>query len=99
MPQYVYRCTNVHQREIWQSITSTNSQINCPQCNELMHRVPQLVRVNWGGLPPHLEHLRGKGVREMLDRNKIAERRDDYEKNLEIVRNKKGAQDELQNSS
>lgn len=52
-----------------------------------MHRVPQAPLVNWGGLPPHLEHTRGKGARELI--NGRAGRMDEYNKNLEIMRNKK----------
>lgn len=53
-----------------------------------MHRVPQLVGVNWGGLPPHLEHTRGAGIRRMIDAEDVAARRDAYEENLQIERRK-----------
>jgi len=32
-----------------------------------MHRVPQAVMVNWGGLPPHLEHLHHPEVKAMIE--------------------------------
>lgn len=47
-----------------------------------MHRVPQIARVNWGGLPPHLEHRRSKAVREMI--RDVDRRRDEYAQIKEI---------------
>ena len=32
-----------------------------------MHRVPQVVPVNWNGLPPHLEHTRSPELQKFID--------------------------------
>jgi hypothetical protein len=32
-----------------------------------MWRVPQVVPVNWNGLPPHLEGTRSPAVQQMID--------------------------------
>ncbi len=93
MPTYVYRCPKGHQMELAHGIQQ-DPIVTCRhgRCRLTMHRVPQMVRVNWGGLPPHLEHTRNRAVQEVLDPNAIAQRRDEYERNLSIVRNKKGDQ-------
>lgn len=36
-----------------------------------MYRVPQLFSVNWGGLPPHLEHLRSPVAQKMIDNEQV----------------------------
>lgn len=72
---------------MWHSILA-DPLIRCRKCRKKMHRRPQAVLVSWGGLPPHLEATRGRVVREILDPRKIGERREDYERNLQIVRNK-----------
>ena len=88
MPVYVYS-DGQHKQEQEHGMTQ-NPTVMCQVCGLTMHRVPQITAVNWNGLPPHLEHYRGKGAQELIDPNRIAERRDDYQKNLSIVRNKKG---------
>lgn len=32
-----------------------------------MHRVPQVIPVNWNGLPPHLEGTRSPAVQQFID--------------------------------
>lgn len=88
MPTYVYS-DRIHKKEVTHRMMES-PVILCPICGLVMHRVPQATFVNWNGLPPHLEHARGAGARELINPEKIAERRDDYEKNLSITRNRKG---------
>jgi hypothetical protein len=45
----------------------SNPLVLCPLCKSIMHRRPQVVAVNWNGLPPHLEGSRGTAVRELID--------------------------------
>lgn len=43
-------------------------KINCayPRCHREMHRVPQAVAVNWGGLPPHLTDRRSPELQQFI---------------------------------
>ena len=93
MPTYVYT-DREHDLEVIHLMTES-PVIMCPICGKQMWRKPQPVRVNWNGLPPHLEQGRSAINREFIDPNKIAERRDDYEKNLSIMRSKKGTTNEV----
>ena len=96
MPTYVYTDREHEQEET--HLMQESPVILCRICQKKMWRKPQSFRVNWNGLPPHLEHGRSAINREFIDPNKIAERRDDYEKNLSIVRSKKG-QNEISSAS
>ena len=78
---YVHRLTVTHGME-------ESPCVLCPKCGKTMHKVPQAANVIWGGLPPHLEHLRSRGAQQILDN--VDANRESYEKNLDIVRSKKG---------
>ena len=82
--KYIYS-DGKHQKEAEHGMMES-PVIVCDICGQPMHRKPQAIMVNWGGLPPHLEHVRGAGAREFINPNAIAKRRDEYNKNLEIVR-------------
>lgn len=74
MPQYVYKCPQAHYKEVLHRMAYSTG-IVC-ECGEMMHRVPQMPAVVWGGLPPHKEHYRGRAAREFLDG--FDERKDQY---------------------
>lgn len=76
MPTYIYHCHNGHESVITHSIAECDISRFCPQCGGQMHRSPQLPRVNWNGLPPHLEHTRPKAVQDFID--SAPRRRDEY---------------------
>lgn len=65
MPDYVYGCGNHTQDET--HAMSAEPVILCKVCGKKMHRIPQAFSVNWGGLPPHLEHTRPPAVQSMID--------------------------------
>ncbi len=70
MPTYVYS-DGKHQREVTLTIGQVlaGHEVRCtyPKCRRLMHRVPQIVPVNWNGLPPHLEGTRSPVVQKFID--------------------------------
>ncbi len=66
MPEYLYGCEEKHRQEETHGMLE-NPQIVCAKCGKLMHRVPQVTAVIWGGLPPHLEHTRPISVQNMID--------------------------------
>lgn len=76
MPIYLYSDPNGHEVEISHGMTDTIT-VFCQICGAAMHRKPQRVYVNWGGLPPHLETMRGPAVRSIID--DADRRRDQYE--------------------
>ena len=65
MPVYVY-VDSKHDLTTAHGMTE-NPEIICPECGQRMHRKPQAVSVNWGGLPPHQSHLRSPAVQSMID--------------------------------
>lgn len=65
MPEYIYGCANKHRQQESHGMND-NPLITCASCGLKMHRIPQAFSVNWGGLPPHLEHKRPPVVRNML---------------------------------
>lgn len=65
MPTYVYKCPEGHGKEVLHRMEYSTG-IVC-DCGELMHRVPQMPGVVWGGLPPHKEHNIGPAARNVLD--------------------------------
>lgn len=81
MPQYQYKCPQKHFIVLSHPIKECEVVRFCPQCGEKMHRVPQSVRVNWNGLPPHLEGTRSQAVQSFLDNSDA--RRDNYLANKE----------------
>ena len=92
MPEYVYSCGE-HRQDAVHGMNETPT-LYCQICGRVMHRVPQAASIVWHGLPPHLEHNRPRGAQLILDNQN--ENRESYEKNLDIVRSKKGArQDEI----
>ena len=92
MPEYQYS-DYVHRLTVTHGMAES-PVILCPKCGKPMHRVPQAASIVWHGLPPHLEHNRPRGAQLILDNQN--ENRESYEKNLDIVRSKKGArQDEI----
>lgn len=66
MPSYIYGCEEKHTQEETHAM-SEEPEILCNVCKKKMHRIPQAFAVNWGGLPPHLEHLRSPVVQNMID--------------------------------
>lgn len=58
MPVYVYRCDVCGAEfEIEHDVAGCDTAHPCLNCGiGQTHRVPQVVRWNWGGLPPH-EHV------------------------------------------
>lgn len=67
MPTYIYRCTAKHTHTLSHSIADCNVRHACPECGRRMFRVPQVVPVNWNGLPPHLEGTRSPAVQNLID--------------------------------
>ena len=65
MPEYLYGCEEKHRQSETHGMTE-NPPIVCVKCGKVMHRIPQVTAVNWGGLPPHLEHLRSNAVQNMI---------------------------------
>ena len=51
MPDYVYRDGAGHERGISHRMLYTTA-VFCLECEQVMHRVPQLAAIVWGGLPP-----------------------------------------------
>lgn len=79
MPKYVYADQNGHRKELTQSISQLDKGIVlCDECDLVMHRVPQVVAVNWNGLPPHLEDARPPQIKKYVKEtpNRIAQWRD-----------------------
>lgn len=81
MPTYVYSDGN-HTQESEHSMAE-NPKVFCERCGKPMHRVPQIVSVNWNGLPPHKEGARSPVVQHFIDT--ASERRAKY---LDTERNK-----------
>lgn len=79
MPAYVYRCTAGHEREVTHGMLDA-PLVLCPECDQPMHKVPRVVAVTWGGLPPSREPERAKEVQNIIDPEQIAKRRDEYER-------------------
>ena len=54
MPVYEYRCDNCGWTfEVHHDVSACDTPHPCIMCRAgQTHRVPQPVRVNWGGLPP-----------------------------------------------
>lgn len=67
MPQYQYRCPLQHTLTLSHSIADCDLPHVCPQDGTIMHRVPQVIPVNWNGLPPHLEGTRSPAVQQFID--------------------------------
>lgn len=72
---YLYRCPDGHERQrrhphTWESETMC-------MCGKPMHRVPQVFRVNWGGLAPSQGGL-GPAAKALLDPNEQARLKDAY---------------------
>jgi len=51
MPDYIYRCHNGHETEIPENMI-VPWRVVCLECGAAMLRKPQVIRVNWGGMPP-----------------------------------------------
>jgi putative FmdB family regulatory protein len=68
MPAYVYRCEECNRRfEVVHSVEACDTRRPCPRCGcGATHRVPQAVRVNWGGLRPS-QGERSPAVRALVD--------------------------------
>ncbi len=67
MPTYIYRCQKLHTHTLSHSIAECDILHPCPTCGGKMYRVPQIVPVNWNGLPPHLEGTRAPVVQQFID--------------------------------
>jgi len=81
MPQYQYRCQTNHLHTLNHPIDECNVNHHCPDCGTLMHRIPQEIRVNWNGLPPHMEGTRPPVIQDFID--SAPERRARYLDNKE----------------
>ena len=85
MPTYLYS-DGKHRQEITHGMMEA-PLIVCKVCGKPMHKVPQAFRVNWNGLPPHLESARPKFMNELIggaDRRRAA-----YLENKELQNGKK----------
>lgn len=80
MPTYVYQCDDCcRQFERSHPVEQCDDDHPCPRCHARMHRVPQTFRVNWNGLPPHLETMQDSPARaDLLNPRHQAERRESY---------------------
>lgn len=68
MPQYVYGDDNGHRKELVMSFEQADAAIvMCDECDQIMHRIPQSVMVNWNGLPPHEADRRPPVLKEFID--------------------------------
>lgn len=77
MPKYIYGDANGHRKELAISYEAVDKAIVfCELCDAVMHRVPQAVAVNWGGLPPHEADRRPKVLKDFI--NSAPERRAKY---------------------
>ena len=79
MPVYVYRCTGGHEHDITHAM-SARPRVVCPDCGAVMHKVPQVFSVTWGGLAPSREPERSPEVQDLINPESIARRRDEYER-------------------
>lgn len=71
MPQYVYGDANGHRKELEMTFADADKAIVfCDLCDLVMHRIPQSVRVNWGGLPPHAESARPPEIQKYVKESK-----------------------------
>lgn len=75
MPTYIYTDDFRHDLMVTHGMQDT-PQVICEICGAVMRRKPTAPNVVWGGLPPHLEHLRPKVAQEMIDG--APRRRDEY---------------------
>lgn len=66
MPEYLYTDQRGHTASMIHKMTD-DPEITCPECGEKMHRRPQLVAVNWNGIPPHLQTSRPPAIQAMID--------------------------------
>lgn len=74
MPNYIYRCPEC-ECEIELARPMLDDQpVICPECEEFMQRKPQVIAVNWNGVPPSKQAEVTPAVREMI--NGAEERRD-----------------------
>lgn len=76
MPEYLYSCGE-HTQSVFH-LMKEEPEILCNVCKKRMHRRPMAFSVNWGGLPPHLEHTRAPVIKNMLDN--APKRREEYQK-------------------
>lgn len=68
MPIYVYGDCNGHRKEIEMSFErAERALVLCDECDAVMHRVPQMVQVNWNGLPPHEADARPPVLKNFID--------------------------------
>lgn len=65
MPTYLYS-DGKHSQERTHGMLE-NPSVNCTICQAPMHRVPQVPRVNWNGLPPHEADRRPKHMQRFID--------------------------------
>ena len=49
MPTYLYGCEAGHRKEVIHHM-GEDPLVNCDKCGGAMHRIPQLLNVNWSGL-------------------------------------------------
>lgn len=49
MPSYLYRCANCFAEHRVIHSYRDAPDVECTECGELLHKVPQPVRINWAG--------------------------------------------------
>ena len=74
MPEYIYKDSN-HEVSVHHPM-QYDEVVVCSVCGEEMWRVPQLVSVNWNGLPPSKETELSPEMKHMIDNGE--QRRDEY---------------------
>ena len=79
---YVYKCGNCQQSREVQHRAIDDPVIVCADDGGVMRRVIQLVRVNWDGLPPHMEHEIGPAAHDLI--NNADRNRDLYQAKKEL---------------
>lgn len=77
MPEYLYICPEGHPKPVNHRMDE-DPTIIC-ECGKKMHRKPQAVSVNWGGLKPSDVEQRPQVIQELVDRDH-GKSREDYQK-------------------
>lgn len=86
MPEYVYRCRGCGSHRTVKHKMNYEGDVSCEKCGEIMRRVPQLLAVTWGQLPPSAGELH-PNVKHLI--NNASERREGYEARMEQRRKAK----------
>ena len=74
MPNYIYRCPECMNEVELSRPMIDEAPVICQGCGETMKRRPQVIAVNWNGVPPSKQAEVSPKIREMI--NGAEERRE-----------------------